>query len=96
MKNYSNVTMRERNSENAAIISVEGRNYPLDIFYSKHPVEFYATSAVEVTLVIDNISAPCVILVFLASQNDVEEAHKLLKDLVNFVSQNLKYSILVV
>ena len=45
--------MRDRNSQRAAMISVEGRNYPLDVFYSKHQVAFYATSAVEAALVMD-------------------------------------------
>ena len=80
MKDYINVTVGDRNSEDAAIISVEGWVYPLDIFYSKQPVAFYATSAVEAALAIDKSSAPCDNRVFLASQNDVEEACKLLKD----------------
>ena len=79
LKDYFDVTMPDRNSENAAIISVEGRNYRLDIFYSMHPVAFYATSAVEAALEVDKSSAPCDILFFLAAQNDVEEACKVLQ-----------------
>ena len=90
MNDYFNVTKRDRNSENAAIISVEGWNYPLDIFYSKHLVAFFATSAVEAALVSDKSNAPKDILVFVASQHGVEEACKLREDWVKFVSQKLK------
>ena len=96
MKDYFNVTTRDSNSENAAIISVEGRNYPVDIFYSKHPVADYVASTVETVLVIHKTNAPGDILVFLTGQDEVEEACKLLKDKVNFVSQKLKYTILAV
>ena len=65
--------MHERKSGKTAVLSVEGRNYPLDIFYSKHPVAFYATSADEAALVIDKCSGLCEILVFLASQNDASQ-----------------------
>ena len=80
MEDCFNVTRRERKKENAAIISIEGRKYPLDSFYSKHPVAFYATSAFEAALVIDTRSVQCDNLVFLAGQNEAEEARKFLKD----------------
>ena len=94
IKDYFNFKARGSEGENAAILSVEGRNYPVDVFYSKHPVADYVVSAVETVIVIHKSNAPGDVLVFLTGQDEVEEACKMLKDKMKHVSQKLKYSIL--
>lgn len=62
--------------DNAAILSAEGRTYPVDIFYAEEPVPDYLTAAVEAVLAIHASAGPGDILVFLTGQDEVDGAVK--------------------
>ncbi|KAK6185965.1 hypothetical protein SNE40_008091 [Patella caerulea] len=83
-------TNETNNPENdtAAILTIEGREYPVDIHYTIDPVPNYLKSSVETVMKIHLTEKPGDVLVFLTGQDEVqkvvdmliEEARKLPKD----------------
>ena len=47
---YNNNRTDDSSKDNVAIISVEGRNYPIDIMYLKEPCDNYINKAIETAL----------------------------------------------
>ena len=74
--------------DTAVIMSIEGREYPVDVFYSVDPVPDYLKGTVETVLKIHRQSEDGDVLCFLTGQEEVEnvvsllieEARKLSKD----------------
>ncbi|GAB6023971.1 ATPdependent RNA helicase [Chamberlinius hualienensis] len=67
----------------SAIISVEGRTFPVDIYYVKEPVADYVQASVETALKIHTKQRPGDILVFLTGQEEVEVAIRTLREAVH-------------
>ncbi|PRP76175.1 DEAH (Asp-Glu-Ala-His) box polypeptide 16-like [Planoprotostelium fungivorum] len=65
--------------DGAPILSVPGRRYPVDIFYTKAPEADYLDAAVVTTLQIHVTQPPGDILVFLTGQEEVDAAADILK-----------------
>ncbi|KAL1124315.1 hypothetical protein AAG570_002083, partial [Ranatra chinensis] len=67
-----------KDKNTATIMSVEGRLYPVDIFYLREPVADYVKGVVETVVKIDEREAPGDILAFLTGQDEVDRAVSLL------------------
>ncbi|KAG8200740.1 hypothetical protein JTE90_022345 [Oedothorax gibbosus] len=70
----------DRSKDTAVIISVEGRNYPVDVHYALQPVPDYIKASVETAIKIHESEQPGDILIFLTGQDEVEQALSMLID----------------
>ncbi|KAK4306482.1 hypothetical protein Pmani_021694 [Petrolisthes manimaculis] len=66
--------------DTAAIISIEGRNYPVEMFYLEEPAADYIKSSAETVLKIHKGEGPGDILVFLTGAEEVEACVSLIKE----------------
>ncbi|GFR13080.1 probable ATP-dependent RNA helicase DHX35 [Trichonephila clavata] len=71
---------QDKTKDTAVIISVEGRNYPVDIHYSLQPVPDYIKASVDTAIKIHLNENPGDILIFLTGQDEVEHAVSVLID----------------
>ena len=62
--------------ESAYVMSIEGRHYPIEIFYVKNPVADYIKTTIDVILQIHLTEDDGDILAFLTGQDEVEQAVK--------------------
>lgn len=67
-------------SISTAILSIEGRVYPVDIYYLNEPVPNYVRASVDTVIKIHEGQRMGHVLVFLTGQDEVEEAVSLLKE----------------
>ena len=65
--------------DSVAILSAEGRTYPVDIFYADLPVPDYIAATVEAVLNLHRDAGPGDILVFLTGQDEVDDVVKKVK-----------------
>lgn len=63
------------------IVSIEGRTYPIDMFYLQEPTENYLQRAVTTILDIHQKEDPGDILVFLTGRDEIETAVELINEL---------------
>ncbi|KAJ1508188.1 DEAH-box ATP-dependent RNA helicase prp43 [Coelomomyces lativittatus] len=63
----------------APLLSVPGRTYPVEIFYTPKPEPDYLESAIKTTLIIHASQEPGDILVFLTGEEEIEEACRRLR-----------------
>jgi len=63
-----------------ALLSVEGRNYPIEVFYSKHPVSDYLKATFDTVMQIHFSNEEGDILAFLTGQDEVEKVVQMLID----------------
>uniref|UniRef100_A0A0N4ZNR1 RNA helicase n=1 Tax=Parastrongyloides trichosuri TaxID=131310 RepID=A0A0N4ZNR1_PARTI len=83
-KEYFNEnTTDDDKKDTATILSVEGRCYPVDIFYAKDPVPDYVISSVKTCLNIHKNYGSGDILVFLTGMDEVKDAKQLMEETVN-------------
>lgn len=68
---YNANTTSDPTKDTAAILSIEGRSYPVDIFYSEKPVADYINSIVMTVLDIHNEEDEGDILTFVTGQDEV-------------------------
>ncbi|XP_043488976.1 probable ATP-dependent RNA helicase DHX35 [Polistes fuscatus] len=73
-------TTKDSSKDTAVIMSVEGRLYPVDIFYVREPVPNYVTSVVDTALKIHEVEEPGDILAFLTGLDEVDQAVSLLSE----------------
>jgi ATP-dependent RNA helicase DDX35 len=66
--------------ENVAILSIEGRQYPVDIYYTSSPVSDYLQAALNTVFEIHLKEPPGDILVFLTGQEEIESLVKKIKE----------------
>lgn len=69
----------ESKSISAEILSIQGRVYPVEIYYANNPVPNYVKAAVETVIKIHENQRMGHVLVFLTGQEEVDEAVALLK-----------------
>ena len=94
MKDFFNVKKRgDVSTDNAAILQIEGRCFPVEIMYSKHPVDDYVKATVDTVLIIHKSNAPGDVLAFLTGQDEVEECCRLLSEKLKNVANISKYKI---
>ena len=65
-----------KDEDNVCVMSIEGRHYPIEIFYTKNPVADYIKSTIDVILQIHLKEEVGDILVFLTGQDEVEQVVK--------------------
>lgn len=70
----------EQGNDTCTILSVEGRVYPVEIFYSKNPVPDYVTATVNTIMDIHKSSKEGDILAFLTGQDEVDKAVSLVQE----------------
>ena len=60
--------------DNAPLLKVPGRTFPVEIFYAKEPEQNYVEAAIRTTLHIHEHEGPGDILVFLTGEQEIEQA----------------------
>lgn len=76
----------DKNKDTAIILSIEGRNFPVSVYYVADPVPDYVKVSVETAIKIHQSEVRGDVLVFLTGQEEVELAVSLLIE----YAQNLK------
>lgn len=66
--------------DNVYIMSIEGRTFPVDIYFSINPVADYLQASVQTVLDIHKHQPPGDILVFLTGQEEIETVVSLIRD----------------
>lgn len=61
---------------NAPLMTVPGRTFPVEIFYTKEPEKDYVQAAVNTVLKIHTSEAPGDVLLFLTGEEEIEDACK--------------------
>ncbi|QHO23490.1 putative ATP-dependent RNA helicase DHX33 isoform [Arachis hypogaea] len=65
---------------NAKFVHIQGRQFPVDIFYTCHPEEDYLDASLITIFQIHSKEDPGDILVFLTGQEEIESVEKLIND----------------
>ena len=65
--------------DTSVILSVEGRMFPVDVFYLQNATASYIQSSVDTVLSIHNGEPPGDVLVFLTGQDEVEAVVRMVK-----------------
>lgn len=77
---FNHNSSKSKDKDTAVIMSVEGRLYPVEVYYLKEPVPDYVQGVVDTALKIHVREEPGGILCFLTGQDEVDRAVSLLKD----------------
>ena len=74
-KFFETNTTSDRSKDTATIMTIEGRAFPVDVFYVKQPVAnyMYMISTVKTVLAIHREEGPGDVLAFLTGQEEVEK-----------------------
>ncbi|KAL3267899.1 hypothetical protein HHI36_007038 [Cryptolaemus montrouzieri] len=78
----------QNNKETSTILSVEGRQFPVDIFYLSDPVPCYVQASVDTALKINSSKEPGDILIFLTGVDEVDRATRLLIEHANNIEES--------
>ncbi|XP_050517230.1 probable ATP-dependent RNA helicase DHX35 isoform X1 [Diabrotica virgifera virgifera] len=87
---FNNNTTDDKKNDTAVIMSVEGRQFPVEIFYVAEPVPCYVQASVDSVLKINASKATGDILVFLTGQEEVDRAVRLLNEHANLIEESRK------
>lgn len=85
---FNTNTTTDSTKDSAVILTVEGRLYPVDIFYAKEPVANYVTGVVDTVLKIHEKEEPGDILAFLTGLDEVDQAVALLTEHAKLVKED--------
>ena len=82
LRNFFNTNSSSKNraEDTATILSVEGRLYPISIYYAAEPVADYVKAVVDTALKIHESEEPGDVLAFLTGMEEVDRAVGLLKE----------------
>ena len=86
-------TLLNKKEDTAVILNMDGRTFPVDIFYLQSPTPDYVKTSVETVIKIHSTEPIGDVLVFLTGQDEVEQAVKLLK-LQNGINKKHKMLVL--
>jgi ATP-dependent RNA helicase DDX35 len=84
---FNNNHIKDKSKDSAVILSVKGRQFPVNIYYTIEPVPCYVQKSVETTLKINLSKESGDILIFLTGQEEVDRAVRLLKEHANNIEQ---------
>ncbi|CAG5093770.1 Similar to DHX35: Probable ATP-dependent RNA helicase DHX35 (Homo sapiens) [Cotesia congregata] len=88
LRDYFNIsTSKDPKDSTSTILSVEGRLYPVDIFYVKEPVPDYVKAVVDSALKIHSNEESGDILAFLTGMDEVDRAVSLLKEHAELIKE---------
>ncbi|CAH1113359.1 unnamed protein product [Psylliodes chrysocephalus] len=93
---FNNNPTDDKKKDTAVIMSVEGRQFPVDVFYVAEPVPCYLQASVDTVLKINESKQPGDILVFLTGQEEVERTVRLLNEHANLIEESRKKEKIVV
>ncbi|XP_044755800.1 probable ATP-dependent RNA helicase DHX35 [Coccinella septempunctata] len=82
--------------ETSTILSVQGRQYPVDIYYLAEPVPCYIQSSVDTAIKINASKESGDILIFLTGVEEVDRASKLLSEHANNIEEEKKKNKIIV
>ena len=89
LRNFFNSSKSSKQeTDTATILSVEGRLYPVDVYYLSEPCADYVQSIVDTALKIHNTEPPGDILAFLTGMEEVDRAVSLLKEHAQMIQAN--------
>ncbi|XP_030831683.1 probable ATP-dependent RNA helicase DHX35 [Strongylocentrotus purpuratus] len=77
---FNQNSSKDKTEDTAAILTVEGRTYPVDIFYATSPVPDYLKAVVETIMKIHKSEPKGDILAFLPGQDEVENVLRMVID----------------
>ena len=72
-KFFETNTSKDPSKDTATIMTIEGRVFPVDVFYVKQPVADYLMATVKTVLAIHREEGPGDVLAFLTGQEEVEK-----------------------
>lgn len=80
-KNFfeTNIT-DDPSKDSAAIMSIQGRQHPVDIYYLSTPCQDYVEASVDTILLLHRQEEPGDVLVFLPGMEEIDDAMSLLQD----------------
>ena len=84
-KFFETNTTKDPSKDTATIMAIEGRVFPVDVFYVKQPVADYLMATVKTVLAIHREEGPGDVLAFLTGQEEVEKTVAELKYVCNGV-----------
>lgn len=93
---FNNNPTKEGKNDTAYILSVEGKQYPVDIHYITEPVPCYVQATVDAVLKINASKEHGDILAFLTGQEEVDRAVRLLNEHANQIEIDRKREKMVV
>lgn len=85
---FNNNPTNDSKKDTSVIMSVEGRQFPVEIFYAADPVPCYVQSSVDAVLKINASKNDGDVLVFLTGQEEVDRAVRLLNEHANVIEQS--------
>ncbi|XP_030748856.1 probable ATP-dependent RNA helicase DHX35 [Sitophilus oryzae] len=91
LKNFFNNNLtNDPKNDTSVIITIEGRQFPVDVFYVAEPVPCYIQASIDAVLKINSSSERGDILVFLTGQEEVLQAVRLLMEHSNDIEKKQK------
>lgn len=78
---------KSQKTDTATILSVEGRLYPINIYYVAEPVADYVKAVVETAIKINDSEDPGDVLAFLTGMEEVDRAVSLLNEHAKIVKE---------
>lgn len=80
------------------IFVIEGRSYDIDIYYLKQPIDDYVTGSVDCILQIQmqNMFNKGDVMVFMAGQEDIEEAESMLNERIKLIQSYDRQQLLMI
>lgn len=73
-------TVNPKNKDSVALLSVEGRQYPVDVFYLPESTANYATTMVDTLWSIHTMEPEGDILAFLTGQDEIDDVASMLRE----------------
>ncbi|KAF2077632.1 hypothetical protein CYY_001095 [Polysphondylium violaceum] len=87
---FNNNITNDKSKDTAAIISIEGTNYPVDVHYLEQPTLNYLDTTLNTVIDIHNLQPPGDILVFLTGQEEIDKMVSSIQDRVDAQQQQQK------
>ncbi|KAK4873239.1 hypothetical protein RN001_015268 [Aquatica leii] len=82
---FNNNTTDDKKKDTSVIMSVHGRQFPVDTYFVKEPVPCYVQATVDTVLKINSSKESGDILAFLTGQEEVDRAVRLLREHANAI-----------
>ncbi|KAJ8922324.1 hypothetical protein NQ315_004267 [Exocentrus adspersus] len=93
---FNNNPSDDKKQDTSVILSVEARQFTIDIFYVAEPVPCYVQASVDTVLSINSSKDQGDVLVFLTGQEEVERAVRLLNEHATLIEQSKKKELMLV
>uniref|UniRef100_A0A0P4W5S9 RNA helicase n=1 Tax=Scylla olivacea TaxID=85551 RepID=A0A0P4W5S9_SCYOL len=77
---FNHNATKDKTKDTAAVVSVEGRNFPVDVFYLQEAAADYVRSSVDTVLKIHTKEGPGGVLVFLTGVEEVDKCVSALRE----------------